>query len=103
MVAKAWGSVVDNTIEQGECLSQPLLPLVRWLLVLDVRLSALRQAVHIRRQLVKDVQIRSVGNDPRRGRLEIEFTWTDDVRQFIRLHGCIPAVARSKADVFILE
>ena len=40
MVAKAWCSVVDNTIEQSECLSQPLLPLVRWLLVLDVRLSA---------------------------------------------------------------
>jgi len=45
MVAKAWCSVVDNTIEQSECLSQPLLPLVRWLLDLDVPLSALRQAV----------------------------------------------------------
>jgi len=31
---------------------------------------------------VKDIQIRSVGYDRRRGRLEIEFTWTDDVRQF---------------------
>jgi hypothetical protein len=36
----------------------------------------------IKRQPVKDVQIRSVGYDRRRGRLEIEFTWTDDVRQF---------------------
>jgi KTSC domain len=31
---------------------------------------------------LKDVQIRSLGYDRRRGRLEIEFTWTDDVRQF---------------------
>ena len=31
---------------------------------------------------MKDVQIRSVGYDRRRGRREIEFTWTDDVRQF---------------------
>jgi len=31
---------------------------------------------------VRDVQIRSIGYDRRRGRLEIEFTWTDDVRQF---------------------
>jgi hypothetical protein len=31
---------------------------------------------------VKDIQIRSVGYDRRRGRLEVEFTWTDDVRQF---------------------
>jgi hypothetical protein len=36
----------------------------------------------IKPQPVKDVQIRSVGYDRRRGRLEIEFTWTDDVRQF---------------------
>ena len=36
----------------------------------------------MKRQPVKDVQIRSVGYDRRRGRLEIEFTWTDDVRQF---------------------
>jgi hypothetical protein len=36
----------------------------------------------IPRQPVKDVQIRSVGYDRRRGTLEIEFTWTDDVRQF---------------------
>jgi hypothetical protein len=34
------------------------------------------------RKTVKDVQIRSVGYDRRRGRLEIEFTWTDDLRQF---------------------
>jgi hypothetical protein len=34
------------------------------------------------RQPVTDLQIRSVGYDRRRGRLEIEFTWTDDVRQF---------------------
>ena len=31
---------------------------------------------------MKDVQIRNVGYDRRRGRREIEFTWTDDVRQF---------------------
>jgi KTSC domain len=36
----------------------------------------------MKRRPVKDVQIRSVGYDRRRGRLEIEFTWTDDVRQF---------------------
>jgi KTSC domain-containing protein len=34
------------------------------------------------RQRVKDLQIRSLGYERRRGRLEIEFTWTDDVRQF---------------------
>ena len=38
--------------------------------------------LNIKRQPVKDVQISSVGYDRRRGRLEIEFTWTDDVRQF---------------------
>ena len=40
------------------------------------------EPLNIRRQPVKDVQIRSIGYDRRRGRLEIEFTWTDDVRQF---------------------
>jgi hypothetical protein len=34
------------------------------------------------RRRVTDVQIRSLGYDRRRGRLEIEFTWKDDVRQF---------------------
>jgi len=41
----------------------------------------------MKRQPVKDVQIRSVGYDRRRGRLEIEFTWTDDVRQFYPVAG----------------
>jgi len=36
----------------------------------------------MKRQLVNDIQIRSVGYGRRRGRLEIEFTWTDNVRQF---------------------
>ena len=40
------------------------------------------EPLNIRRRPVKDLQIRSVGYDRRRGRLEIEFTWTDDVRQF---------------------
>jgi hypothetical protein len=40
---------------------------------------------------VKDLQIRSIGYDRRRGRLEIEFTWTDDVRQF---YPVAPAVYR---------
>ena len=40
---------------------------------------------------MKDVQIRSVGYDRRRGRLEIEFTWTDDLRQF---YPVAPAVYR---------
>jgi KTSC domain len=40
------------------------------------------EPLNIKRQPVKDVQIRSVGYDRRRGRLEVEFTWTDDVRQF---------------------
>jgi len=34
------------------------------------------------RHPVKDIQIRSVSYVRRRGRLEIDFTWTDDVRQF---------------------
>jgi len=45
----------------------------------------------IKRQPVKDVQIRSVGYDRRRCRLEIEFTWIDDVRQF---NPVAPAVYR---------
>jgi KTSC domain len=40
---------------------------------------------------MQDIQIRSVGYDRRRGRLEIEFTWTDDVRQF---YPIAPAVYR---------
>ena len=40
------------------------------------------EPLNIELQPVKDIQIRSVGYDRRRGRLEIEFTWTDDVRQF---------------------
>src|SRR5690348_11815284 len=40
------------------------------------------EPLNMKRRPVKDVQIRSVGYDRRRGRLEIEFTWTDDVRQF---------------------
>src|SRR6266508_2204578 len=40
------------------------------------------EPLNIKRQPVQDIQIRSVGYDRRRGRLEIEFTWTDDVRQF---------------------
>jgi len=40
------------------------------------------EPLDIKRQPVKDVQIRSVSYDRRRGRLEIEYTWTDDVRQF---------------------
>jgi hypothetical protein len=34
----------------------------------------------VRRQQVDDLQIRSLGYELRRGRLEVEFTWTDDVR-----------------------
>jgi len=45
----------------------------------------------MKRQLVNDIQIRSVDYDRRRGRLEIEFTWTDDVRQF---YPVAPAVYR---------
>src|SRR5262249_37260594 len=40
------------------------------------------EPLNVRRKQVKDIQIRSVGYDRRRGRLEIEFTWTDDMRQF---------------------
>ena len=45
----------------------------------------------MKRQPVKDAQLRNVGYDRRRGRLEIEFTWTDDVRQF---YPIAPAVHR---------
>src|SRR5262245_12546015 len=40
------------------------------------------EPLDVPRHSVKDVQIRSIGYDRRRGMLEIEFTWTDDVRQF---------------------
>jgi hypothetical protein len=46
---------------------------------------------------VKDLQIRSLGYERTRGRLEIEFTWTDDVRQFY----CISAIARVEANVLV--
>lgn len=36
----------------------------------------------IPRRRVQDLQIRSIGYDRRRGRLEVEFTTVDDVRQF---------------------
>jgi hypothetical protein len=49
------------------------------------------EPLNIKRHAVKDVQIRSVGYDRRRGGLEIEFTWTDDVRQF---YPVPPAVYR---------
>ena len=49
------------------------------------------EPLNIERQEVKDIQIRSVGYDRRRGRLEVEFTWTDDVRQF---HPVSPAIYR---------
>ena len=40
------------------------------------------EPLRVKRQPVDDLQIRSVGYDRLHGRLEIEFTWTDDVRQF---------------------
>jgi KTSC domain len=49
---------------------------------MGLRLCALRRATEHHTQPVNDIQIRSLGYDRRRGRLEIEFTWTDDVRQF---------------------
>ena len=49
------------------------------------------EPLNIKRQPAKDIQIRSVGYDRRRGRIEIEFTWTDDVRQF---YPVAPAVYR---------
>ena len=45
----------------------------------------------IKRQSASDIQIRSLSYDRRRGRLEIELTWTDDVRQF---YPVAPAVYR---------
>jgi KTSC domain len=48
------------------------------------------EPLNMKRQLI-DIQIRSVGYDRRRGRLEVEFTWTDDVRQF---YPVAPAVYR---------
>src|SRR5262249_39644328 len=47
--------------------------------------------LNIQRHRVKDLQIRSVGNDRRRGGLEIEFMWTDDVRQ---VYPVAPAMYR---------
>jgi hypothetical protein len=49
------------------------------------------EPLNIKRQAVKDIQFRSVGYDRRQGRLEIEFTWADDVRQF---YPVSPAVYR---------
>jgi hypothetical protein len=49
---------------------------------MGLRLCVLRRATEHHTQPVNDIQIRSLGYDRRRGRLEIEFTWTDDVRQF---------------------
>jgi hypothetical protein len=49
------------------------------------------EPLNVKRQPVKDLQIRSLGYDRRCGRLEIEFTWTDDLRQF---YPIAPAVYR---------
>src|SRR5215475_8373523 len=49
------------------------------------------EPLNIKRQAVDDLQSRSLGYDRRNGRLEIEFTWTDDVRQF---HPVSPALFR---------
>jgi KTSC domain len=84
---------------------QSLLPLVRRLLEMGLWLrctASSRSTLNV--AMGEDVQIRSVGYDRRSGRLEIEFTWTDDVRQF---YPVAPAMYRQiaccEADVFVLE
>jgi hypothetical protein len=49
------------------------------------------EPLHILRQAVNDLWIRSLGYDRLRGRLEVEFTWASDVRQF---HPVSPALYR---------
>jgi hypothetical protein len=62
------------------------------------------EPLNITRQPVNDIQIRSLGYDRRRGRLEIEFTWTDDVRQFYPVcAGRVSATAGGEANVLVLE
>ena len=59
------------------------------------------EPLNIRRQSVKDIQIRSVGYDRRRGRLEIEFTWTDDAPVLSGCTGFVSPIARGETDVLI--
>src|SRR5215510_4824618 len=86
-----WLLISPSRLNLSECLSQSIFPLVRrcWDWVCDCRHCV--EPLTMKRQPVKDVQIRSVGYDRRRGRLEIQFTWTDDVRQF---YPIAPAVYR---------
>src|SRR5262245_25013987 len=71
-----------SSSRERECLSQSLFQWCAgcWDWVCDCVHCV--EPLNIKRGAVKDIQIRSVGYDRRRGRLEIEFTWTDDVRQF---------------------
>src|SRR5215831_4429649 len=61
------------------------------------------EPLNIKRQPVKDVQIRSVSYDRRRGRLEIEFTWTDDAPVLSGCTGFVSPIARGETDIFVLE
>ena len=61
------------------------------------------EPLNVRRQPVKDIQIRSVGYDRRRGRLEIEFTWTDDAPVLSGCTGFVSPIARGETDIFVLE
>jgi hypothetical protein len=62
------------------------------------------EPLNIKRQPAKDIQIRSVGYDRRRGRLEIEFTWTDDGAAVLPGWASrISAIARVETSVFVLE
>src|SRR5262249_12732377 len=73
-------SSLPSRLNLSECLSQSLFPLVRW--CWDWVRDCLHcvEPLNIKRQRVKDVQIRSVGYDRRRGRLEVEFTWIDELQ-----------------------
>jgi hypothetical protein len=81
----AWLLIPPSRLNLSEYLSQSLFSLVRRLLGRVCDCQHCVEPLNIKRQAVKDVKIRSIGYDRRRGRLEIEFTWTHDVRQFLIL------------------
>jgi KTSC domain len=82
MVPEAFRQNEQNRDGPDVSSSQSILSLVRRLLEMGLRLCPLRRAARYQATPSKGyIQIRSLGYDRRRGRLEIEFTWMDDVRQ----------------------
>ena len=72
------------------------------MLGLGVRVRNYAEPLIIKRRAVTDVQVRSIGYDRRRGRLEIEFTWKNDVAVPSGFGGRLSVVVGGDANVLVL-